>query len=406
VTLSFKDKIALLVASGLGAAFGYLAILAGFAGVTVGAFYGIVVIPLVVVFFAEQRRLLVWQVCVISFASAIVMVNVHFRVMRWGEGPAVFLLFWAIGSVLSSPAPGYFYLQRAKKRKSYRMELFFVGLLFLIVLCSLWTDPFLIMGVATIWIVVWLLKCLWDWRSGLHPADSKKAAFVAASALILACVVPILAVGLSKQKVFALAMRNDHLKIAAWLVRNGADPNASDKYGQTALREAAWNGNEQAVTMLLSLGAKVDLEAKAEFQGLMPSGTALAVASSVGRTEICTSLLAAGADANKKNQYGTTPLLAALGHGSLSCVPDLLDHGADVNVRNSLGETPLMLLVQFDPDRTPIARHILDQMLADGSDVLAKDDKGQTAEDWARLYHRDGVEKRLHEMRNSTYEQP
>lgn len=406
MTFSLKDKIAVLVASGLGATFAYLTMLAGPAWTLVGGAYGIVIIPLTIVYVADQKKLLVWQASIISFAAYVVAANAHLGGLRPTEGVTVFLGFWAGGTIISSPVPAYYYLQRAKKRKYYRIELFLVGLAFFIVLCSLWSDPFITLAVAMIWIVVWLAKCVWDWRFGSDRSDSKKAAVVVASALILASSIPVLAAAFFKQRAFSLAMRKDHLGVAGWLVGIGADPNDLDVYGQTALREAAWDGDTKAVEALLSMGVKADLEAKAEFQGLMPSGTALAVAASQGRVEICNALLAAGADPNKPNQYGTTPLLAALGQGSIACVPVLLDHGARVNVRNSLGETPLMLIAQFNIEGDPLVRHAVDQMLADGVDFLARDNRGKTAEDWAVLYHRQELATRLRKAGKSKQKEP
>jgi ankyrin repeat protein len=62
-----------------------------------------------------------------------------------------------------------------------------------------------------------------------------------------------------------------------------------------------------------------------------------------------------------------------------------------------------MLLARWGPD-DPIAQRALDQVLAAGPDVLAKDDKGQTAEDWAILYHREDLAERLRKMRKSMNE--
>jgi ankyrin repeat protein len=82
----------------------------------------------------------------------------------------------------------------------------------------------------------------------------------------------------------------------------------------------------------------------------------------------------------------------------MECASAMLDYGADVNSRNALGETPLMLLRQFDPN-DPAVHPVLDQLLAKGADIMAKDDKGHTAEDWAWLYHRQEMAERLQKIR-------
>jgi hypothetical protein len=340
-------------------------------------------------------------VCIVSFAIFIVAALAHSGGLRPAEGLKVFWGTWAGEVVISSPLPAYYYWQGAKTRKSYRIEVFFVALAFLTVLCGLSSDPFLVFAAGTIWIVIWFAKCRRDWRINPDQSDSKKAVIIVASMLVLACSIPILAAVFFKERTFSLAMTNNHFVVARCLVWIGADPNALDVYGQTPLREAAWDGSTRAVSALLSMGAKADLEAKAEFQGLMPSGTALAMAAAGGRGEICNSLLVAGADPNKSNQYGTTPLLAALSQGSPACAPVLIEHGANVNARDALGETPLMLIARFDLDHNPVARHVLDQLLARDADVLPKDNKGQTAEDWAVLYHSQQLAMRLHEIKQS-----
>jgi len=57
----------------------------------------------------------------------------------------------------------------------------------------------------------------------------------------------------------------------------------------------------------------------------------------------------------------------------------------------------------MDP-RDPTARHVLEELLARGGDVTAKDDKGQTAEDWAVLYHRKELAERFRKIRESRAE--
>ena len=73
-----------------------------------------------------------------------------------------------------------------------------------------------------------------------------------------------------------------------WALCNGADVNAKDGDGKTALLWAARNGNEKAVTLLLK----------------------------------------AGADANAMDCYGNTALVWAVRHGNEKAVELLKQHGA------------------------------------------------------------------------------
>jgi len=63
----------------------------------------------------------------------------------------------------------------------------------------------------------------------------------------------------------------------------------------------------------------------------------------------CAALLAAGAEANSKDQLGATPLHLAMGQNhNLAIVAMLMDHGADVNARDKQGFTPLHVAVGLE----------------------------------------------------------
>jgi len=57
-------------------------------------------------------------------------------------------------------------------------------------------------------------------------------------------------------------------------------------------------------------------------------------------------LLAAGADVNAKDQYGSTPLLIAIKEHNHEVVKLLLDAGADVNISEQWGDTPLLIALK------------------------------------------------------------
>jgi ankyrin repeat protein len=81
------------------------------------------------------------------------------------------------------------------------------------------------------------------------------------------------------------------------LLETGADANARDRWGATALYHAAAKGDEAAVHLLL----------------------------------------AHGADVNKTSDVGNSPLMAAAGRGHVAVVRLLLQHGTDPEVRNKWG---------------------------------------------------------------------
>jgi len=119
------------------------------------------------------------------------------------------------------------------------------------------------------------------------------------------------------------------------LLAAGAEVDAKDEKGVTALMHASAEGHTQSVEALLDAGADVDAQAD---DGL----TALMVVAR-GNTEIARALLDAGADVNAKAQHGVTSLMVAVATGNIQIVRALLDAGADVDAMADSGVTALLL---------------------------------------------------------------
>jgi len=124
------------------------------------------------------------------------------------------------------------------------------------------------------------------------------------------------------------AFREDN-RVVEWLLQHGADPQATDSEGQTALHQVAWH-----ISGVLNKEAPVD-------------------ATSTFR--IIHHLLNAGLDVNTREHDGNAPLHVAVNPCSMGdCSSDgsnplaayiLLQQGADPNVCNARGKTPLMMAV-------------------------------------------------------------
>jgi ankyrin repeat protein len=102
--------------------------------------------------------------------------------------------------------------------------------------------------------------------------------------------------------------------------------------------------------------------------------------------ELVRALVAAGANATLRNQFGASALTEAAIIGSAPVIDALLDAGADPDTRNPEGETPLMAVARSG--NVDAARRLLDA----GADINAKEDwGGQSALMWAAAQRQAGM---------------
>jgi ankyrin repeat protein len=121
------------------------------------------------------------------------------------------------------------------------------------------------------------------------------------------------------------------------LLKQGADVNAAQGDGMTALHWAARHGDVELTRMLLYAGANVKAATR------LGTYTPLIMASRAGSTEVMDALIKAGADPKAPTSSGTTPLMLAAASGRADAVQLLLDHGVDIDATESArGETALM----------------------------------------------------------------
>lgn len=130
--------------------------------------------------------------------------------------------------------------------------------------------------------------------------------------------------------------------------------------------EGALEGYADAVKVLLDSGA--DVNAKDE-----GGWTALFWATFAQRRAVVRILLEKGADANSKNKYEDTPLIRAAYAGDTEMVRTLLEFKAEVNARDNLGRTALMESAR--QGHTDAVRVLMET----GADAKAKDRDGETA---------------------------
>ena len=133
------------------------------------------------------------------------------------------------------------------------------------------------------------------------------------------------------------AMRRDSSRVRA-LLKQGADVNAAQGDGMTALHWAAMHGDAAQARMLVYAGARLDATTR------NGAYTPLHLASRAGAAAVVAALLDAGADANAATASGgATPLHLAAGAGDTAVIRVLLAHTAAVDSRErAFGQTPLM----------------------------------------------------------------
>jgi uncharacterized protein len=132
------------------------------------------------------------------------------------------------------------------------------------------------------------------------------------------------------------AMRGDRGVVLA-LIKQGADVNAPQGDGVTALHWAARNGDADLAAALVKAGANPRAITR------LGSYAPLHLAAERGAAAVITALLGGGAPVDARTSTGATPLMFAASAGDTAAIAALLDRGADVNAKESdRWQTPLM----------------------------------------------------------------
>lgn len=159
--------------------------------------------------------------------------------------------------------------------------------------------------------------------------------------------------------VIEAARRGDRDAVRA-LLKDGADVNAAEGDGTTALHWAARAGDAELVQMLMYAGAN----AKASTR--LGAYTPLMMAAQAGHSAAVAALIAGGADFAATSTTGTTPLMFASQSGDTRTVTMLVEAGADVNAREqAMEQTPLMFAAANN--RVEVVK----TLLARGADITA-----------------------------------
>ena len=135
---------------------------------------------------------------------------------------------------------------------------------------------------------------------------------------------------------YSIYVPGEDIRLLQTLLDKGANVNATDETGRTALMMAGYYTGIDQVRLLLSHGADVNARNRGGRNALI-----WATVNDNQAPEIIQVLLVAGAQVNMQDEDGITALQFATVNRGYQETRALLEHGADANARDKLGWPPL-----------------------------------------------------------------
>jgi ankyrin repeat protein len=171
----------------------------------------------------------------------------------------------------------------------------------------------------------------------------------------------------------------DAAEVVALLLQKGADPDRQTKVGVTPLHWATEFDSSRVIPILIKHGLNLELARRdggtitlSNGQRVTRSYTPLASTLLDGIDNVSIELITAGADVNRKNGLGDTPLMIAVASGRpVSLLKLLISRGADVDAVNIVGDTALHIAA-MRADR-PAIRALLEH----GADPFTRNGAGK-----------------------------
>eukprot|EP01112_Ceratiomyxa_fruticulosa_P004789 TRINITY_DN1533_c0_g1_i5.p1 TRINITY_DN1533_c0_g1~~TRINITY_DN1533_c0_g1_i5.p1 ORF type:complete len:730 (+),score=159.63 TRINITY_DN1533_c0_g1_i5:296-2485(+) len=166
------------------------------------------------------------------------------------------------------------------------------------------------------------------------------------------------------------AASEGHLDIVEFLLEHGADKELSKDRGWKPIHIACYNDHDNVARVLVEAGVNLD-PINDEIKGYAPLH--ILIAAEKPSLELLELFLQKGADLNKKNSNGSTPLHLAVFWGHMFVVQLLIQYGADLGVENNKGRTALDLSCHYGNEE--MAKFLARRMGKDENKLRIKKNK-------------------------------
>ena len=176
-----------------------------------------------------------------------------------------------------------------------------------------------------------------------------------------------------------LAVREKNLRLIIILLKNGANINRKNSFGQSPLYLAMFDLKENSDVLMIKFLVKCRADVNEIFtfdDGAVTTPLNLAV--SMNRPDVAKILLDYGANPNFQDNKGRTSLVYSVLTGN-EILRVILSHGGNPNIKDIEGRTALMLAVIDGGSEDGI----IESLIEFGADPNIQDNKGMTALMWA-----------------------
>ena len=136
------------------------------------------------------------------------------------------------------------------------------------------------------------------------------------------------------ESALVIVLKKDRLDLAQTLLAAGADVNLAAVNGITPLMAAAYGGHADMAMILLDKGAAIGATDRLK-------KNAMTYAAGEGHTAVVKLLLARGVDPNAAYEHGLTALMWAAGYGRVETMRALLDAGARADPKDDRGKSAI-----------------------------------------------------------------